>query len=97
MTRLILNQHELVALPDQMEYNITRNWFDFADLQSESIAQAVMEEIEMHLAVYGECDPPDQANYMSGPNYDHSLVMWCITGDSDWLPDHRDDNHYDQP
>lgn len=60
-----------------------------------SVAKEVMEDIDLQLEAYGEADPPGQAHYLAGYNFDRNLVMYHITGDSDWLPDHfeRPDPH----
>ena len=88
-------QARLTALPDQMEFNIACNLLDCARSFKTTIAQQVMEDIHIGLAHLGEVDQVEQCHYMAGPNYDEAMVMYCITGDTDWLPDARDDHHYD--
>lgn len=84
----------LTELAERMDANASDNRIQWG-LQhgTGSVVKEVMEDIELHLAVFGECDPPEQEHYLAGPNFDRGLVMYCITGDDNWLPDHRCDPH----
>ena len=85
----------LTSLADQMEANIMHNLVEYRSYSGESIAQQVSNDIDMFLAMAGEADPICEEHYFAGPNYNKALVMYCATGDHGWLPEARDDHHYD--
>lgn len=83
----------LTTLADRMEANSAFNRMDWKRVAGESIVAQVKHDIDFSLHYTGEVDSPQEENYLAGPNFNRPLVMYCITGDHDWLPDDRVDPH----